>query len=94
MASAIMLTFGYQEINGRKFWDGALISNMPLRELIEEHIKCGRSCLMCPHGPYYYAYWKDENGRLRKKYIGSKFDPSWKKQLTVKKNTKASKLES
>ena len=22
----------------------------------EERIKCGKSCLICPHGPYYYAY--------------------------------------
>lgn len=44
----------------------------------EERIKCGKSCLMCPHGPYYYAYWKDGNGKLTKKYIGTKFDDSWK----------------
>ena len=37
----------------------------------EERIKCGKSCLMCPHGPYYYAYWKDESGKLKKKYIGA-----------------------
>ena len=24
----------------------------------EERIKCGKSCLMCPHGPYYYASGK------------------------------------
>lgn len=38
--------------------------------LREEFIKCGKiSCFTCPHGPYYYAYWKD-NGKLRKKYLG------------------------
>ena len=43
-----------------------------------EHVKCGKSlCLGCPHGPYYYAYWK-ENGKLKKKYIGSQYDISWK----------------
>jgi hypothetical protein len=32
----------------------------------EEFIKCGKiSCFSCPHGPYYYAYWK-ENGKLKK----------------------------
>jgi hypothetical protein len=37
----------------------------------EEFIKCGKdSCLKCPHGPYFYAYWKDENGKLRKRYVG------------------------
>ena len=35
----------------------------------EERIKCGKSCLMCPHGPYYYAYWKNDSGKLKKKYI-------------------------
>jgi hypothetical protein len=36
-----------------------------------EYIKCGKySCLSCPHGPYYYAYWKNENGKLRKRYLG------------------------
>jgi hypothetical protein len=55
-------------------------ANVPSNASIrEEHIKCGKSCLMCPHGPYYYAYWKDENGKLKKKYIGTKFDESWKK---------------
>jgi hypothetical protein len=43
-----------------------------------EKIRCGKSCLLCPHGPYYYAYWKDENGKLKKKYIGTKFNDSWK----------------
>lgn len=34
----------------------------------EEYIKCGKLfCYGCPHGPYYYAYWKDENRKLKKK---------------------------
>jgi hypothetical protein len=37
----------------------------------KEYIKCGKDlCLGCEHGPYYYAYWRDENGKLKKKYIG------------------------
>ena len=43
-----------------------------------ESVKCGKSnCLGCPHNPYYYAYWK-EKGKLKKKYIGSQYDNSWK----------------
>jgi hypothetical protein len=46
----------------------------------EEHVKCGKpDCSRCKHGPYYYAYWK-ENGKLKKKYIGT-YDPrkeTWK----------------
>jgi hypothetical protein len=35
-----------------------------------EHVKCGkRGCTRCPHGPYWYAYWR-EDGRLRSRYIG------------------------
>jgi hypothetical protein len=43
----------------------------------EEFIKCGKEkCNDCPHGPYYYAYWKDTTTKkLKKKYIG-RFDPS------------------
>jgi len=42
----------------------------------EEFIKCGKvACNLCPHGPYYYAYWKDKSNnnnksKLRKKYLG------------------------
>ena len=46
----------------------------------EEFAKCGKeACNLCPHGPYYYAYWRDKTNKenknnLRKKYIGS-IDP-------------------
>jgi hypothetical protein len=36
-----------------------------------EYVKCGKSgCSESKHGPYFYAYWKDDHGRLMKKYIG------------------------
>jgi len=35
-------------------------------------IKCGKSdCKTCPHGPYYYAMWRDGD-RVRTKYLGRK----------------------
>ena len=42
----------------------------------KEYIKCGKeNCNYCPHGPYYYAYWKDTiTKKLKKKYLGS-MDP-------------------
>ncbi len=42
----------------------------------KEFVKCGKgSCNDCPHGPYYYAYWKDSaTKKLKKKYIGQ-FNP-------------------
>ena len=40
-----------------------------------EHITCGKpGCKTCPHGPYWYAYWRAE-GRLRSRYIGRKLPP-------------------
>lgn len=39
-----------------------------------EYVKCGKAgCRRCPHGPYWYAYWR-QDGKLRKRYIG-KVDP-------------------
>ena len=36
----------------------------------QERVRCSREgCTGCPHGPYWYAYWR-ENGRLRSRYIG------------------------
>jgi hypothetical protein len=36
----------------------------------QEHVRCGKpGCGACPHGPYWYAYWK-QDGRTRKQYIG------------------------
>jgi hypothetical protein len=36
----------------------------------QELVRCGReNCTRCPHGPYWYAYWR-EGGRLRSRYIG------------------------
>jgi hypothetical protein len=45
-------------------------SNATIRE---EYIKCGNYSCYREHGPYYYAYWREE-GKLHKKYLG-KYDP-------------------
>ncbi len=35
-----------------------------------QHVRCGKEgCTRCPHGPYWYAYWR-EDGRLRSRYVG------------------------
>jgi len=50
--------------------------NLPTNATIrKEYVRCGK--LDCPskHGPYYYAYWKDDTSKLKKKYIG-KYPPS------------------
>lgn len=36
----------------------------------QEHVRCGKQgCTTCPHGPYWYAYWR-EDGRTRSRYLG------------------------
>ena len=36
----------------------------------QEMVRCGKAgCTKCPHGPYWYAYYREE-GRLRSRYIG------------------------
>lgn len=35
-----------------------------------EPVRCGKpGCTKCPHGPYWYAYWR-EGERVRSRYIG------------------------
>jgi hypothetical protein len=35
-----------------------------------ETVRCGKAaCQSCPHGPYWYAYWR-EDGKLRSRYVG------------------------
>lgn len=35
-----------------------------------ESVKCGKpGCTKCPHGPYWYAYYR-EDGKVRSRYIG------------------------
>lgn len=35
----------------------------------QQWVRCGKGCGSCPHGPYWYAYWR-EDGRARSQYIG------------------------
>lgn len=46
-----------------------------------EPVTCGKpGCSKCPHGPYWYAYWREGN-RVRSRYIGRKLTPD---ELKVK----------
>jgi hypothetical protein len=45
-------------------------AGLPRLTYRQQHVKCGKAgCRTCPHGPYWYAYWR-EDGRLRSRYIG------------------------
>jgi hypothetical protein len=60
------------------------VQSIPRKATIrKEYVKCGKPrCEQEPHGPYYYAYWKEKmktdadksayRKKLKKKYIGTR----------------------
>lgn len=47
-----------------------------------ESVRCGKpNCRSCPHGPYWYAYFR-EGERLRSRYIGRELPDEVKAKLT------------
>lgn len=53
------------EQHGVSFGDGG-----PAVGLRRQWVKCGKeACTRCPHGPYWYASWR-EAGKRRSRYIG------------------------
>ena len=45
------------------------VPGVPAVTYRSQHVRCGKNCSACPHGPYWYAFWK-EDGRSRSQYIG------------------------
>ena len=42
----------------------------PKVTLRQQQVRCGKAgCTKCPHGPYWYAYWR-EDGKRRSRYVG------------------------
>ncbi len=42
----------------------------PSVRLRQQWVRCGKeSCTKCPHGPYWYAFWR-EGGRRHSRYVG------------------------
>jgi len=50
---------------------------------LQEKVACGKkTCGKCGgtrfvHGPYWYAYWRDAKGRMRKRYLGKERRARW-----------------
>lgn len=42
--------------------------------LLNRMIKCGKECTGCPHGPYWYGYYRNK-GRFVSFYIGKNLPP-------------------
>jgi len=45
-----------------------------------EKVSCGKNCKGCPHGPYWYGYWR-EGGKTHYKYIGKSLSSRSKKKV-------------
>ena len=45
------------------------VAGMPTVTYRRQSVRCGKGCASCPHGPYWYAFWK-EGTRSRSQYIG------------------------
>jgi hypothetical protein len=45
------------------------MTEMPLNAMIrQEYVKCGNPDRQNSHGPYFYAYWKQDK-KLKKRYV-------------------------
>jgi len=48
-----------------------------------QSIRCGKHNCRCAagelHGPYWYAYWRDDLGRVKSRYMGKRFSPPARK---------------
>ena len=61
----LMLT--QARLDGTGFEPGVADPQIRLRRRL---VRCGKaSCSTCPHGPYWYAFWR-EDGRRRSRYVG------------------------
>jgi len=59
-----------------------------------ETVRCGKAnCTRCPHGPYWYAYWK-ENGRTRSRYVGRVLPEKARQVYEEKQRAKLDKVKS
>ena len=57
-----------EQTESRKKKHKSIPENATIRK---EYVKCNNEfCCSCPHGPYYYAYWRSNGKKLNKKYLG------------------------
>jgi hypothetical protein len=45
----------------------------PNATIRQEYMKCGNPDCQILHGPYLYAYWKQDK-KLKKRYVGKNFE--------------------
>src|SRR5215472_8684889 len=64
------------------------MTEIPLNATIrQEYVKCGNPDCQRSHGPYFYAYWKQDK-KLNKRYVGKNLE-----DFSLRKIAKALKLK-
>jgi hypothetical protein len=72
----VMLARARLEQHGISFDAGG-----PEVRLRQQWVRCGKeACTRCPHGPYWYAHWR-EDGRRRSRYVGKLEDESFNRDI-------------
>lgn len=51
--------------------------------LLRRLIRCGKSCGGCPHGPYWYGFYRNK-GRFVSFYLGKKLPPRFESATLIK----------
>jgi hypothetical protein len=68
--------------------DQGIPSNATIRQ---EYVKCGNPDCQNQHGPYLYAYWKQDK-KLNKRYIGKSLEDFWLRKIAKEIKLKPSLL--
>jgi hypothetical protein len=63
----------------------------PNATIRQEYVKCGDPDCQNQHGPYLYAYWKEDK-KLNKRYVGKNFDAFRLRQIAKEIKLKPSLL--
>jgi hypothetical protein len=68
------------------------MTEIPLNATIrQEYVKCGNPDCQKQHGPYLYAYWKQDK-KLEKRYVGKNFEAFRLRQIAKEIKLKPSPL--
>ena len=63
----------------------------PNATIRQEYVKCGNPDCQNQHGPYLYAYWKQDK-KLNKKYVGKNFDDFRLRKIAKEMKVRPSQL--
>ena len=56
---------------------------LPMRPLDMKVLGAANHSCCCPTAHIIYAYWKENSGKLKKKYIGTKYDEFMRNKVGI-----------